>query len=431
MTAADHGREQSREQGRRQSPDGGGADGRDIGRAASVVSGPRVPAWTGWALSALATLVWLVVVAGTGRLGRVAGHWESAVTMLFGSFLAGSSPEGGGAVAFPVFTKALDVPAPVARTFGLSIQAVGMTMAAVSMVLSRRPVHGRAVVLGSLVGVPAFLVGVWLVGDPDAVFRPSLVPAPWVKATFSIVLATTSILMVRHLAHGPDDHRALPWSRRLDLVIVVAATAGGFLSSLTGTGANILLFLALLVLADVRPRQALASAIMVMAAVSVAGIVVLGILDGQLDVVVEGDRVVAVGGTPTSLDAARADLQGLWLAAVPVVVWGAPLGALVASVVAERHLIRFVAVLAVIEVVTTVILVPEIRTEAALLVYLAVGLAVTPAGLLALRRRRHRLLAGPGPEGGSDRRPPSGEGNGPATTGTGRVAADEVSRAQP
>ena len=60
--------------------------------------------------------VWLVYVTASGQWGRVGDHWASAVTMVFGSFVAGSTPQGGGAVAFPVFTKVLDIDASVART---------------------------------------------------------------------------------------------------------------------------------------------------------------------------------------------------------------------------------------------------------------------------------------------------------------------------
>lgn len=366
--------------------------------AGGARGGPIGPPWAGWAPSAVATAAWLVAVVATGMSERVVGHWESAVTMAAGSFLTGSSPLGGGAVAFPVFTKLLDVPPPVARTFGLSIQSVGMTMAAVSIVLARRTVHWRAVVIGSIVAGASFLVGVFALGDAEAVFWPSVVPGAWVKATFSIVLATTSILMVRHLAHGEVLHPPLGWSRRLDLVVVVVAAGGGLLSSMTGTGANILLFLALVVLADVRPSVALPSAIMVMASVSVVGFVLLGLVDGQLDVAVAGGQVVSVGDRAVALAANEADLLGLWLAATPVVVWGAPLGSLAASLVRERHLVRFVAVLAFVEVVTTFLLVTELRQDPALIAYLVGGLALVPALFIALRYCRHRLLAPSGAE---------------------------------
>ena len=114
----------------------------------------------------------------------------------------------------------------------------------------------------------------------------------------------------------------------------------------------------------------------------------LGVGDAQLDVTVDGGRVVAVGGEPADLPAGRADLLGLWLAAVPIVVWGAPLGSWAASVVREATLVKFVAVLAAVEVVTTVLLVREMRTNGWLVAYLVIGIVTLPLILVALGRRR-------------------------------------------
>jgi len=339
-----------------------------------------------WGVSALATLAWSIAVSIGGLWGRVADHWESAVTMLFGSFLAGSSPEGGGAVAFPVFTKALDVPGAVARTFGLSIQAVGMTMAVIAIVLYRRPLERRALAVSIPAAVAGFLCGLWLLGEAGQVFWPPSFSTGWVKASFSIVLATTSILMVRRLRDANEGRPTAPWHPLLSVIVIVAAFAGGVLSSLTGTGANILVFLVLVVVAGVSPKTALPTSIAVMASVSVVGFVLLGVLDGQLDVELAAERVMSVGGTPVDLAASEADLLGLWLAAVPVVVWGAPLGSWAAARVDERWLVGFVACLATVEVATTLLLVDELRTNVAMIVYMLAGLVALPAALIALSR---------------------------------------------
>lgn len=346
-----------------------------------------------WSISGVTTIVWLTAVMALGLMDRIVDNWESTLTMVFGSFLAGSSPEGGGAVAFPVFTKALHVPGPVARTFGLSIQAVGMTMAVISIALNRRPLHLRAAAIGSVTAIVGFLGAVWLFGNHHEVFWPSTIGSAWAKATFSIVLATTSFLMIRHLRASVEHPFALPWTSRYDIGVAVVGLAGGFLSSLTGTGANILIFLFLIVLADVDPRTALPTAVAVMAAVSVVGFILFAIIDRQLDVVVEAGRVVSVGGTTTDLDASNSDLLGLWLAAVPVVVWGAPLGSLVASKVNEYRLVGFVAVLAATEVVTTFVLVTELRTETSLVIYLAAGLVLLPAFMVMMQRHRFQVFA--------------------------------------
>ncbi|MGI9597000.1 MAG: TSUP family transporter, partial [Acidimicrobiales bacterium] len=283
-------------------------------------------------------------------------------------------------------------PGPVARTFGLSIQAVGMTMATISILLSGRRFHPRAAIIGSVAAVVGFLAAVLLLGRPDELFWPSSIPTGWVKATFSIVLATTSVIMIMHLRHGDDSHHEMPWNRRLDVGLVAVALVGGLLASLTGTGANILVFLFLVALADVLPKTALPTAIMVMTAVSIVGFVVFGLLDGQLAVETVGDTVVSVGGQPTELDAGKADLLGLWLAAVPVVVWGAPLGSLAASLVREDHLVKFVALLAAVEVLTTFLLVPELRTDPPLISYLVAGLLIMPLGLILARRNREVIF---------------------------------------
>ena len=79
--------------------------------------------------------------------------------VVFGSFLAGSTPAGAGAVAFPVFTKALDIVPEVARTFTLSIQAIGLTVASIIILISRRNIEPRAVAVGVPVGLAGFFLG--------------------------------------------------------------------------------------------------------------------------------------------------------------------------------------------------------------------------------------------------------------------------------
>lgn len=343
-------------------------------------------------MPAVATVVWAVAVIGTGQLDQVIDHWASAVTMLFGGFLAGSTPIGGGAVSYPVFTKALEVPSPVARTFGLCIQAVGMTMASLTIVVSGRRIHRRSAVVGSVLAIVGFLASAVLLDRPSLPFRPSVVPVPWVKASFSIVLAATAVLMVDLLRRRPPPAAEAPWSRRLDGGLVVAALAGGLLSGLTGVGANIVVFIFLVALAGVGPRVALPTAVIIMSAVSIVGFLSYVVLDGQFDLTFAGDRMVDVGGTPADMPARSSDLFGLFLAAVPVVVWGAPLGSLVASIVPERLLVGFVALLAAVEVATTAILVTELREQPALLAYLLVGVVVLPPVLLWAGYRRHTLF---------------------------------------
>ena len=62
-------------------------------------------------------------------LSIIKDNWPVTLTMVFGSFIAGATSEGGGAVAFPVFTKVLHIAPQDAKIFSLAIQSIGMVAA--------------------------------------------------------------------------------------------------------------------------------------------------------------------------------------------------------------------------------------------------------------------------------------------------------------
>jgi hypothetical protein len=131
------------------------------------------------AVSLGVTVGWLVYATAFGQWERIIDNWASAVTMVFGSFVAGSTPQGGGAVAFPVFTKVLEVPSDVARSFSLCIQAIGMGTATLSILIHRRTVEWRAVAVGAPVAMVSFAAAMILLAEGDEPFWPSRgFPAP-------------------------------------------------------------------------------------------------------------------------------------------------------------------------------------------------------------------------------------------------------------
>ncbi len=344
---------------------------------------------------AAVTVIWLIYVTAVGHWGRIGDHVGAAITMVFGSFVAGSTPQGGGAVAFPVFTKVLDVPSAVARSFSLSIQAVGMGSAALVIVLARRRVVWRAVAIAAPAAVTAFAIAVVFASDRNTAFWVSRLPGPYVKVTFTLVLAGMAWLVflgsripVRKVDYVlPNDNR------RLVVGLVAAATLGGVASALVGSGADVFVYLAVVVLFGIDPRIGVPTSVVVMATVSIVGLVILGIIDGQLSVDLADGRVIGVGDTaidPTPLR--EADLFGMWIAAIPIVAWGAPLGSYVASRLRAQHLVLFVLALAVAEVLSTIIFVDELRSDAGLIIYASVGIVVVVGGLAWLARNRRRIF---------------------------------------
>jgi uncharacterized protein len=365
------------------------------------------------------TVLWLVYVTAAGQWERVLGSWPASATMLFGSFVGGSTPQGSGAIAFPVFTKVLEVPSDVARSFSLSIQTIGMGSASLAILIRRQLIEWRAVALGGGVAAVTFLVALYVIGDPDAPYWPSTLPGPYVRVTFSLLLAAMALVVylgTKVLLRKVD--RALPpMNGRLYAALVAAGVLGGVATALTGSGIDVLLYLFIVVLFGLDPRVGVPSCVVVMAAVSVLGVLTLGVLDGQLSVILsEGTTgtVVAVGGDSVTgrqdgsqvvaaygeggldLPARRFDLFGLWLAAVPVAAWMGMVGAWAASRMKARDLVRFVIVLAVAEVVSTAIFLDELHSFGWLAVYGVVGLVVVGVGLYLLARYRRTIFRLPG-----------------------------------
>lgn len=154
----------------------------------------RRRARTAVAVSAAITLIWLIYVTAAGHWGRVLDNWAAAVTMVFGSFVAGSTPQGGGAVAFPVFTKVLDVPAEVARSFSLAIQTVGMGAAAAAIFINRRRVETKAVLLSLPFATAGFVLALWLLTDGSTEFREGRIPGPYIKVSFTLVVGAMALI---------------------------------------------------------------------------------------------------------------------------------------------------------------------------------------------------------------------------------------------
>lgn len=365
------------------------------------------------AVSLGVTLLWLVWVVVRGHGPRVVEHWVSAVTMVFGSFVAGATPQGGGAVAFPVFTKVLEVPASVARSFSLTIQSVGMGAASLSIIINRRAVSWRALFFAVPGAAAGFSLGVLFLLSDSEPFGPSVLPGPFVKVGFTLLVSAMALVTwIGYRDQIVETLERLPkqLSLRLRLALFCSGLLGGGLSSLVGSGTDVCLYVCLVIFAGLRPKVGIATSVLAMTFISWLGLVYFAVFEGHLAVAL-GDLgdVASVNARPVSLEDGSAafrsggslpsgqfDLFGLWLAAVPVVVWGAPLGSFVSSRLTDRRLVAIVVVLAAVELVSTAVFVDELRSDVQLVVFLVGGLLVLSLLLAVARRLRRSLLGLPG-----------------------------------
>ena len=262
----------------------------------------KSPRPTPLVLGAIVLLVWSLWITGMVRGDRwdlFADNWFMSVTMAFGSFIAGATSEGGGAVAFPVMTLLFEIAPPVARDFSLMIQAVGMTAAGATILLTGIRVEKHALVWASLGGAIGVCTGVEYVA-------PLLAPK-FAKMFFtSTWLAFAFALFLINRYHDREVHTEIAnFLPRHAVLLVATGFLGGIVSSITGSGLDITTF-ALLVL-RMRITESVAT---------------------PTSVVLMGINSAIAFGYKAGLGAGMApDAWNYWWVCVPVVVVGAPFGA--------------------------------------------------------------------------------------------------------
>lgn len=263
--------------------------------------------------------LWGVMMAAYDLFFVWVDHWLSALVMVFGSFIAGSTPLGGGAVAFPVFSKFFGVAAFEAKTFSLFIQSVGMTSATVYFLLSKVYINWRLI---------AFLMPSTLVGF---VFGMSggIVLDGAVKMVFSAFALLCGMLLLLLYLKGEQLERPLSHH-----TLTLVGFGCGLLAALLGTGADALLFFTLAIVYRQKTVRIIPTTVTYMAVTSIFG---------SLFVLLQSPELV----TPFVINS--------WLVAAPVVFVFAPLGGLVMTRVNPRLLLIFIKSVLIVEAGSTLL----------------------------------------------------------------------------
>ena len=275
---------------------------------------------------------WLIIVVGGNRWETLYSHWPIALAMALGSYIAGSTPMGGGTVGFPVLVLLFDMPGSLGRNFGLAVQSIGMVSASIFIFSARRPLDWgllRPALLGSLVGTP---LGAALVAP--------YVPDLCVKLLFAVVWASFGIMhlvKMRELVSATGvSNRWRAWDRVLGLGV---GFSGGIVASITGVGIDMLIYATLVLLYRADLKVSIPTSVVLMAFTSLIGI---------------GSNVLLASLMPTSF---RVDPEVFanWLAAAPVVALGAPLGAIIVNLISRTPTLILVSLLCIGQFMWTVV----------------------------------------------------------------------------
>jgi len=270
---------------------------------------------------------WITYMTTAGAWDLFNEHWSVSVTMTLGSFVAGATAEGGAAVAFPVFTKVLNIDPANARTFGLMIQAVGMSVAGIVIFARGIKIAPRVIFWVTLGGIVGQYLGQFYI----------ILPNPYPRILFTFIAAAFGVAMFISrfwLKWEPVDYMPI-WGRKQVFLFLAVGLLGGVFAAQTGSGIDMATFVVLTLAFGLNEKVSTPTTVIIMALNSIAGFFFRGAVAQDIGVAWE-----------------------YWLVAIPIVIIGAPLGATVASRVTRDAIIYFLLFLITLEVFTTVWLVP-------------------------------------------------------------------------
>lgn len=240
--------------------------------------------------------VWLVLLLSGPGFGLFRTHWIYSLMMMFGASVAGYTPEGGGAVAYPILSLYFQITPPIARDFSLAIQAIGMVSASIYIIFNKDRAWSfyRYVPLYALFNFAGFIFVTAFFSNLSFKTFQML----FVSMAFAFILSfwiTKTYGTNKNFI--PDDLKKI-------LMMALFCFIGGGTAALFGTGADMLLYILLSVYYGVKEKEGTDLSIIIMAIVSVFGVFYRWLILEDVD----------------------SSVYYMWLATVPVVVIFAPFG---------------------------------------------------------------------------------------------------------
>lgn len=279
-------------------------------------------------------------------------------TMAFASFIAGATSEGGGAVAFPVLTIFFNIEPQIARDFSLAIQSVGMSAAAFAIFSSKIRVEKTALIYASIGGLPGLLVGLYGIAPlMSPVYTKMFFVSLWLS--FGLVVGYRYLFNPKGFRTEIDNQ-----STAVKRQFVILGLIGGTVTGITGSGIDIVVFSYLVLQHRLDIRIATPTSVVLMAGNALIGIS-LRLLDSQ--------PIEAV-------------TWSYWLVSIPIVVIGAPLGAIFISTRSYRFVAALLCGTITAQFVGALLIVPQSRES------LMIAAATFAAGYLLFSGFFHKSI---------------------------------------
>jgi len=266
---------------------------------------------------------WLLYIRNINLFDLYSRRWPAALTMLFGSFIAGSSPEGSAAISYPIFTLLLNIPPAVARNFSFAIQSIGMAGATLLILGLRIKVEWNYIKYVTLGGVFGLVFGTYeIVPLVSPIMAKLFFVSLWLS--FGIALWAQNRKPLRKIFEEINNFNSKDMIR-----LVLFGLIGGIISSLFGTGINIFTYCIMTIYYGVSEKVATPSSVIIMTIETILGF----FLHAQL----------IKDFQPAAFE--------MWIACVPIVAFFAAFGAFVVSRLSRKRIAQFLYVILVVQFV--------------------------------------------------------------------------------
>jgi len=248
---------------------------------------------------ALVYLAWGGYMAVSESWDLFLRDWYMTVTMIFGSFIAGASSEGGGAIAYPVMTLGFQIVPDVARNFSLAIQSIGMTAATLWIVAKGIKIERTYLWLAMAGGTLGIILATFFVVP---LVSPAYAKMVFVSFWLSFGIA---LFVINHIRKRDTITSLSSLNRQQKTELFFIGFLGGILSAIFGNGIDICTFAFVTLKYNLSEKIATPTSVILMASNAVVGTL--------LHFFVLGDM--------------QTEAINFWLVCIPVVMLGAPFGA--------------------------------------------------------------------------------------------------------
>lgn len=294
-------------------------------------------------------MLWSIYMQITSSWYLFLENWFMTVTMIFGSFIAGASSEGGGAIAYPAMTLLFNIEPDVARNFSFAIQSIGMVMASLWIFLSKIKIETNYLLIAGIGGFFGIIIGSLFIAPhikPD--FAKMMFVSFWLS--FGIALWVVNFVNNRKSVNKLPD---LNTSQTTELVLV--GFVGGIFSSILGNGLDICSFSYVVLKYRLSEKIATPTSVILMAL----------------------NALVGFGMNTFILDTMQSEAIQYWLVSIPVVIFGAPLGAFVITLI-KRKTISFILIFIIlIQFITAIFIIkPGLTLSLFSLMVFSIGILI-------------------------------------------------------